>query len=98
MAFNMEGINSKVYEVNYSSIGKTPIPVSALFKELAQHPPPKVLKSIPLDTNLYRVENQVLTSVRTPFITIACFIILWTCIRLIIRGLLTVASKDRLFH
>ena len=41
----------------------------------------------PLDTPFfYRVEGQVLTGFRIPFITIACFMFLWTGIRLIRRS------------
>ena len=37
---------------------------------------------IPFGAILYRVEGQVLTGIRIPFITCAYFISLWTCIRL----------------
>ena len=42
--------------------------------------------SFALDTSLYRVVGQVLTDIRIPFITIAYFMFLWTCIRLIYCG------------
>ena len=40
------------------------------------------LHSLPLDTTLYRVEGQVLTGIRIPFLIIAYFMFLWTCNRL----------------